>query len=216
MTRKQLLIGLIVLIAIVLAVIFVPKNKEEKTNPAVLSVSAFNQTKNSIAEDAPANPDDLVTYTLRAENPTDEVISGYVVEAKIQDLSELATLTDASGANFNSNTNFLVWTPLDIPAKGYIEKTFTVQVKPEIPADSDGVMTVEFNNQVQVAVNKQTAGAVQPMQPIQPSNSGLISGTSNNYSAPSTGSALTIVIWASVLVTAALFAWRQKALTKSR
>lgn len=151
-------IALLVLVAILIVIFLVQNRKDKKDaadnkDQAVLSIVASNQTKNQDATAVNANPNDIIVYTLNVENPTDKVISGFVAEVNIADVMELATLVDAQGANFNAGTGSLIWTPLDIPEKGILQKTFTVRVKEDLPQNSDNVMKTKFNNEVVVNVS---------------------------------------------------------------
>ena len=51
------------------------KDREEMATP-IMSVAAFNQTQSTNAASTPARPNDVIIFTLTAENQTDEVISG--------------------------------------------------------------------------------------------------------------------------------------------
>lgn len=164
--NKRTIFGILALL-VILAVIIVAqqarKNKksEEQAGP-VISLAAFNETKNVDAETVPANPNDVVVYTLSANNQNNKDISGYVMEINIGQITPVATLVDASGANYNSATNSLVWTPLDIPKDGTIEKKFTVRIREDVPV-GDLTMTARFNNEVTVhIVKQQVAGNTTP------------------------------------------------------
>jgi hypothetical protein len=164
MARKTI-ITIIALIAVLGILYWIQQSRDNDDASAstVQSVSAYNQTKNADATTVSANPNDVLVYTLTVRNTSDDVVSGYVVETNIEDISELATLTDAQGANYNENTKSLLWTPLDIPANGEIQKTFSVKVKDSLPTDSDLIMTTTYNNEVIVSVAKsQVAGSNNP------------------------------------------------------
>ena len=198
MTRRTI-VTLIVL-AVILGAIFLiqrlAREREDTTN-AVLSATAFNQTKNADAATAQAAPRDVVIYTLKAENPSDRDISGFVFEASIADITELATLIDAQGANYNSSTNSLAWTPQDIPAKGSVEKKFTVRIKDSIPANSDLTASFTFGNEVKVAVSRSQVAT----------NDGN-SQQGGNYVAPSSGIPLNIAFMLAVCATFGIFLFR--------
>lgn len=196
MKRILLIIGVILVVglAIWFAVRQSNRNKDQAAD-TVMSVTAFNQTKNTDAVTNPASPRDTVVYTLTIENKGEKVAPGYVVEVNIADISQLATLIDAAGANYNSSNNSLIWTPLDIPAMGSIEKKFTVRVKDPIPANTDGVMSVQFNNEVQVAVRPGQQVATPPASPSggTTGRTGSVSGDST-YRAPKTGPELPLIV----------------------
>ena len=169
----------------------------------MLSISAFNQTKNLDAATTQAAPNDVVVYTLTAQNQTDEVISGHVLEINIEDISKQAILIDAQGANYNSQANSLIWTPLDIPSKGSIEKKFTVRIKDPLPDENDLVMTAKFNNEVNVhLIKRQVAGIDNTPPPAPPSS----------YSSPTTGASGWLAILLALAATSGILVFRRKRL----
>jgi hypothetical protein len=188
MARKTIITVLVLAVALAL-LYWYQQSRDDAGNgdAAALGISVFNQTKNQDALAVTANPQDVLVYTLTVENPTDEAISGYVVETSIDDLSELATLTDAAGANYNAATNALMWTPLDVPAEDTIQKQFSVRIKDSLPADSDLLMTASFGNEIAVTVSNGTTAA-----PVPTPNPGV----TPSYEAPTTGPSL----WFAVLL----------------
>lgn len=201
---RRTLIAVIILLA-VLGVIFAlqknfDKKKDEAAANAIMSIAVYNQTKNKDAQQSGAEPNDIIVYTLTAENPSDEVINEYVLEINTADISELAILIDAQGANYNSANNTLIWTTLDIPAKSSISKNFTVRVKESLPAGSDLVMTAKFNNEVLIKVaDNQVAGIDTSTKP-------------DTYTSPKSGASWWIVLLLSFITTVGLFLkryWRK-------
>lgn len=170
----RIAITILVLVGIVLLIQYFRTHKNNETVNPDLSISALNQTQNIDATTTTAHPKDLIVYTVKASNPSEDVISAYVIEVGIGGITNNAVLTDASGANYNSANNSLVWTPLDIPANGSIEKNFTVRVKDALADDKN--MTVAYGNELTV-----TTGAA-----VAANNRGNI-GSNGAYRAPSTG-----------------------------
>ncbi len=166
---RRTLISLILLILVIGAIVWFAVSRDNEAPTPLLSVSATNQTKNKPATDQPANPQDVIVYTLTAENQTEEVIPGYIMEVNISEITDKASLVDASGAAYNSATNSLVWTPLDIPANESITKTFSVKVN-SLPANtSNSVLKVKFNNELAIDVSTpQVSGSNHPVQPTTP------------------------------------------------
>jgi hypothetical protein len=193
---RRIILAIIALILIAAGVIWlVQRNKNNNTVAPVLSVSAYNQTKNKSATDMAANPGDVIVYTLKAENQSDKTISGYVMEASIAEITDKASLLDASGASYNAATNSLVWTPLDIPAHESITKEFRVSVNQQAVGNR---LRVKFNNEVEVAVvsTPVVSGAKNP-------------DNTDNYKAPKTGASEWLPALFAVLFTAA-WAFRKK------
>lgn len=185
-----LIVLLLVAAAITWVVIRNNKKNDEAAAP-LLSVFAFNQTKNLPATQAAASPNDVIVYTLTAENQSDKVIPGYVVEANISEVTDKSTLIDASGASYNSASNSLVWPPLDIPSKVAIQKQFNVRVNPAQAGSTSTVMKLKFNNQLDIA--------------IQPASQQVAGVNTNNgsFNAPTTGPDTgSLSLWLASLTTA--------------
>ena len=189
---------IIVLLALVAAGVWFYKKDEKKTEVVtpILSVSAFNQTQGKDASGVSAHPHDSVAFNLTAENPSDKVIPGYVVQVNIADITSKATLIDASGASYNSATNSLVWTPLDIPAKSHIEKQFVVRIN-DIAVNSDNVLKLQFNNELRIGLEKPIVSGV------------AINTPQDNYKAPTTGTSSSWVVLLSLATTIGYFGIRK-------
>ncbi|OGE82110.1 MAG: hypothetical protein A3B10_00715 [Candidatus Doudnabacteria bacterium RIFCSPLOWO2_01_FULL_44_21] len=190
---NKILLGVIVLLVILAGIIWFyqsPKETQENSLP-VLSVSAFNQTQSNDATKVSARPQDSIEFILTGQNQTDQIILGYVMTIDIFKLSDSATLIDAGGASYNSASNSLVWTPLDIPVGGSIEKKFTVRVNELPPNTPSQIMEVEFSNKIQITVSPklQVLGNTVPASSQDP------------YTAPITGSTTGLVLILSVLTT---------------
>ncbi|MBI2355831.1 MAG: hypothetical protein HYV13_01320 [Candidatus Doudnabacteria bacterium] len=154
-------IGAVAVLLIILGLIWWWQEKRtEPEQQAINSVSVFNQTKN--AEANQVSPNDTLILSFNVENPNKQALEGFVVEANISDVQKSASLVDAEGANYNPTTGSLIWTPFDIPAKGAITKKVTVEVKHDLPDDSDLTMRVKFGNEITMAVAEpQVAGETQ-------------------------------------------------------
>jgi uncharacterized repeat protein (TIGR01451 family) len=200
---RRTIITVIVLVVILALLYWIQQSRkdEDAGEYAQLSVSVFNQTKNQDGTAAAASPRDILIYTLTVQNTSDDTISGYVVETSIDDVSELADLTDAAGANYNAATSALMWTPQDIPGNGSIEKQFTVRVKDSIPSDSDKVMTLSFGGEVSVAVANNVAGNQTPVQ--NPGQS-----VTPSYQAPTTGPSVWFAFLLALTFTAGIILYR--------
>jgi hypothetical protein len=208
MTKRTIIT--VIVLAVILGIIFLIQQlnrEEEQGNNAVLSVSAYNQTKNDDAAKAAANPKDVIVYTLTAENQSNEPIRGFVFETNIADITELATLIDAQGANYNSGSNSLVWTPIDIPENGSVEKKFTVRIKDELPANSDLTMAVKFNNEVKVSVVRSVATNNNGSTRGASTDAGSTPGRTD-YTAPNTGIPFNVTMVLALCATLGIFLFR--------
>ena len=197
---KRTLVAIIVLVIIGGVIVWLNRNKivvNETVNP-VLSVSGLNLTKNLDAVLKPAQAQDIIVYTLTAENPTDKVMPGFMIEVNISQVTDKSTLVDAQGASYNSATNSLVWTPLDIPANGSIQKQFSVKVNP-VPADSTNmVMKIEYNNQINIGLAKSAVAGAMITPPARVGHT----STPKPYKAPTTGPEGELGLWFAAASTA--------------
>jgi hypothetical protein len=200
MARRTLIT--IVILLVVAALIFwyqQSRKDEDVAEDVTQSISAFNRTKNVDATTVTAAPNDELVYSLKVQNDTDEIISSYVVDTNIEDISELATLIDAQGANYNASTNSLTWTPQDIPANGAIERQFTVRVKENLPSDSDLLISARYNNEVLVSVGRGGV-AVTPSPSPTP--------VAPPYKAPTTGPSAWFAFLLAIAFTAGIVLYR--------
>lgn len=212
MTKRSFIV-LIALLA-VLGLVIWTVSRNDKTNQQagstpLLSVYAFNQTKNVAATQTAAAPGDIIIYTMSAENQTDKVVPGFIVEANIAEVTDKSTLIDATGASFNSATNSLVWTPIDIPPKGLIQKQFSVRVNPVSSASANTVMKINFNNELVISVQPASPPKVAGVNTNENSGKGGILPSS-----PVTGPAGSLSFWLAALTTAALLGIKRYRISK--
>lgn len=213
MNTKSIGALLAVLVVLIVGAIIwarVQKNKvnEEVATP-VMSVVGYNKTQNTNATSVEAKPNDEIVFTLTAENQSDKTISGYVMEANIADLSSHATLTDAGGASYNSATNSLVWTPLDINPNESIEKKIIVRVNPLAAGSTNNVMKMKFNNEVSVQVSNKTVAS-------NAGNPGKVAGIKEDpYKAPTTGTQENFLVVLAALSTLAFWMIKRKQALKA-
>lgn len=128
-----------------------------------LRKTAFNQTQGVDATTLPANPGDVITYTLYYKNTGATQTNNVVIEDNIQDIRELADLINLGGAE---SVNGLIRYPIvNVPAGVEVSRSFQIRVKQasEFPSISDLVMTNIYGNQVRIPVRKpEVFGAITP------------------------------------------------------
>ena len=208
--NNKILIPGIISVLVILGIVFINLNRGnlsiDKAN-AITSIIAYNQTQGSDALIVDARKQDIIVYTLTAETPTTKVIEGFALEISIEGITELATLIDAQGANYNSFDSTLKWTAQDILTGGLIEKQFTVKVKDTLPANSDLVMSADFNNEVRINVNPQ-----ERILGVNIDNTDGTTATATNFVSPPTGvsGVLSTMFAALATLGAVLFRFRRK------
>jgi hypothetical protein len=97
----------------------------------------------------------------------------------------------------------LMWTPLDIPGQGSIEKQFTVRIKDTLPEGSDLLMSVSYNNEVIVSVAKSVTVTPPPPAP-QPTPA----VSQPPYKAPTTGPSAWFAFMLAMAFTAGVILYR--------
>jgi len=145
------------------------------------SVSAINLTKGSInAANTPAQSLDRIIYTLKVEN-TATSSQTTPLTAQLGDVLEYATLIDAGGATFNSDTSALLWPQVQLRPGETQERTFVVQLLGQLPsapagqsnpASYDCVLGLTFGDSSRVPVDcpttKHIEGALLQLPTIGP------------------------------------------------
>ncbi len=117
----------------------------------VLSKKAYNVTRGQDATSVSAQPNDIIRYTLTVKNNGNSSASSYVFQDNINDILQLAELSDFPGAEFTNST--LKWPSQNIASGATVEKTFTVRVRQApLNGSSDCVMSNTFGNTVNVNV----------------------------------------------------------------
>lgn len=119
-----------------------------------LRKTAFNLSQGVDATSRFANPGDLIVYTLYYRNTGQATISGAVIEDNIQDILELAEITNQGEAV--SVNHSIRWAPVTVAPGVEIAKTFQVKVRDASlwPLASDLVMVNIYGNEVRVPVRR--------------------------------------------------------------
>ncbi len=198
---RKTLVGLAVLLIIAAGIIWLLKGKTEQAVAPLLSVQAYNQTKNVSATDIQASAEDIILYTLTAQNQSDQVIPGYIVQVNISEITDKATLLDAFGASYDAAINSLVWTPLDIPAQQSITQKFSVKINPLPQGQASAVLKLTFNNELNITVTAPTVAGADTGQPDANQNS--------VYKSPVTGSSEMLPVVFAILMTVSVLIVRK-------
>jgi hypothetical protein len=135
-----------------------------------LSKSAINITDSNIdATTVTAKAGDQISYLLTAKNENGADVA-ITFNDDLTDSLQYATLIDNGGGTFNSKTQELSWPETTIKAGGSQSRTFTLQMKSEIPATPTGLsdpnsfdcrMINVFGNQTVINVSCPTPKTVE-------------------------------------------------------
>jgi hypothetical protein len=173
--------------------------------------SATDQTQGwTTTGDAPrpAQPNDIIVYTLTAKNDGKGTVSKYVMQEDLSDVMDYATVQDVNGGTLDSSSGEIVWPAVDIKATTTLTHTVTVKVMsviPDTPASIsdpghfDSVMTNVYGNTVNIPVPEniiKTASVVTTTQ------------------LPNTGPGTSLFVGAGIVIVAGYFYSRSRLLAK--
>ncbi len=91
------------------------------------SLSAFNLTQNISATSTTANPGDMITYTVTAQNQGNLPDNNYLMQTDIADILAYANVNNKGGGKVSGST--ISW-QVNIGPGSKVAKSFTVAVKP--------------------------------------------------------------------------------------
>ncbi|MBI4054289.1 MAG: DUF11 domain-containing protein [Candidatus Doudnabacteria bacterium] len=149
-----------------------------------LSKSAFNQTQGVAAQNALANPGDVINYTLTYQNTGGTNLTGVVIEDDIIDVLRSADLLNYGDGSLSGNV--VRFPAITVPAGIAISRTFQVRIRDYQAGQTDFTMTNVYGNQVDIQLR----------QPV-------VKGT---FIAPKTGTRENVVVILSLLVTGSWYA----------
>jgi uncharacterized repeat protein (TIGR01451 family) len=113
-----------------------PCDKASKSNPAAcvsIHKAASNITaKIADANDTTANPGDVITYTLSAQNTGKADVKGFVFQEDLNDVLDYADITDLHGGTMNTNKS-VSWPAQTIKAGKTASHQITIKVKDPVP-----------------------------------------------------------------------------------
>jgi hypothetical protein len=128
---------------IVAGLLFLPQSVAAGTR----SKSAFNETKNINAASQPADPNDIIVYTLSYFNDS-SVTETVTFEDDLTDVLYSANLIDAGGGSLYGN--LLRFPAVSIPSNTRVNRVFKVRIK-QLPATTlDTLMSNNFGNGVDI------------------------------------------------------------------
>lgn len=180
-----------------------PNTIPEQTVNPVLWISGFNQTQNQQISAVQSKPQDVLVFTLNAENKQSKVVTGFVMQTSIQDLVTGATLVDAGGAAYNAVNQTLSWTPQDIAPGQVIARTFSVRVN-SISAESTApTLRVSYNNEIQVSTSRATVAGTSTDAGNSTENLG------KGYKAPKAGVPANLSLILGLATVAGYAAWQK-------
>jgi uncharacterized repeat protein (TIGR01451 family) len=163
------------------------------------------------ADNTTAKPGDKLKYTVFISNDGGGIAKDFKLDGEfgesINDLLEYSDLIDRGDANFNSKTNFLSWSAVNIAPGETIQKSFTVQVKDPLPLTPvsasdplsyDFVMQNKYGRTVTIHLEKPASKALEQVV----------------HELPNTGPGSSIIISFIVITIVGYFYFRSRLLSK--
>jgi len=176
-----------------------------RTANIVNSKTAANLTQNiSNADGTTAQPSDVITYTLSAQNTGNANATGYVMQEDLTDVLEYADVVDLDGGSLNGN--LLTWPTATIIAGTTLTHKVTVRVKNPVPNTAppagnpnsyDHIMTNVYGNAVNIRVATPIA---------------VTTVAATSTSLPNTGPGAGIILAAAIAIVAGYFFARARLL----
>ena len=129
------------------------------------SKSAYNNSLGVNATQEPAQPGNVITYTLTATNTGTAQAAGYVVTDSIGNVLQFATVTSANGGSVNGSA--ISWPAQTIAPGQSVSDTFQVTVQSTTSYGGSEEMVNTFGNTVTIQLaNVQPIYVQQPPQTI--------------------------------------------------
>ena len=106
-------------------------------DPVAQSQTAFNNTQRTDTRSSVAAPSDRISYVTQFSNMSERSITPQL-STHLGDILEYADIVDTEGGTFDAAGNTITWNNTPIDPHGATTRTFTVRVKPHIPATAQG------------------------------------------------------------------------------
>jgi uncharacterized repeat protein (TIGR01451 family) len=173
----------------------------------VLHKKALNSTQNIVnANNTTAQPNDVIVYTLSAENTGKADIDKYTFQESLGDVLDYADVVDLHGGNMDKN-NIVSWPVEKIKAGNIAGHQITVKVKNPIPSTPVGTSNTAQFDLIMTNTYGDTINIKVPAPPIK-----AIQAAATNL--PNTGPGATIILAASVVMISGYFYGRARLLAK--
>lgn len=170
--------------------------------------TANNPTKGlTNANNTTAQPNDVIVYTLFAENKGKAAVKNFVMQENLNDVLDYATVVSLHGGSLSSS-NLVKWPAATIKAGSTLAHRITVRVKNPLPTNTppagdpghfDRIMTNVYGNAVNIRVPSPTPTAITPV-------------VTASEDLPNTGPGTGLLIAGAVVVVAAYFFARARLL----
>lgn len=175
----------------------------------VESKVASNQTQNiTDANGTTAQPNDVIVYTLFAENQGKKAVEQFIMQENLSDVLDYADVVDL-GRGKISESGLVSWPATSVKPGSKLSHKITVRVKNPLPTNSpsagdpnhfDHIMTNVYGNTV--SINLPLPAGVAPVAVV-----------SSSETLPKTGPAESLALVAAVIIVAAYFFARTRLLT---
>lgn len=173
------------------------------------SKSASNTTQNlADANGSTAQPNDVIVYTLFAENQGKETVKNFVMQENLSDVLDYATVVSLHGGKINAN-KMVTWPSTTIQPGGRLSHKITVRVKNPVPTNApsvgdpshfDHIMTNVYGNAVNIKLPSPNPVVITPAL------------TTAGEELPNTGPGTSLAIIAIIVMLAGYFFARSRLL----
>jgi uncharacterized repeat protein (TIGR01451 family) len=169
--------------------------------------TAANTTQGlSDANNTTAQPNDIILYTLYAQNTGKATVPDYTFQEDLSDVLDYSTVDNLYGGTINSN-DIVSWPAVNISPGATVTQTLSVKVDSPIPATPTSSSDPEHFNLVMTNVYGNTININVPSPPTKTIETTVAA-------LPNTGPGESIFIAASIMIVAGYFFARSRLLAR--
>ncbi len=157
------------------------------------------------ADGSTAQPNDVIRYTLFAQNKGKATVKNYVMQENLSDVLDYATVVSLHGGTI-SKTGLVSWKPANIASKVSLTHQITIRVKNPIPLNTPPVSDPSHFDHIMTNVYGNSVNIKLPL----PANVGTVVTVSSTL--PNTGPSGGLMVAVSIMVIAGFFFARARLL----